>query len=769
MMATPPPTPIPPLKPGEMLFNFQDADIHALVKTMSAITGRNFLIDPRVKGKVTIISSKPVKKEAAYQIFLSAIKAAGFSAIEGPGGVVKIIPEAEAKQGAWLSKDDPKRSDQWITHVVSLQNVSAAQMVQFLRPMMSPHALISPYAPTNTLIITDTAASIRNILQVLEQVDKAGSTEVTVIPLQHASANDIAQLISRIDAGSGAVAPVGGGLPGQSAGLGQTGGDLRFVVIPDSRTNSLLVRGDNPGRIEQLRSLVAKLDVPARLGGNTRVVALRNAEAVKLAEILRGLLAGEARSSATSSAPPPLPLSGSPLGGASAAAQTAATASRAIAPSLIQADEATNSLIISASDADYNNLRGVIDRLDVRRAQVFIEALIAEVSVEKAAQFGIQWAGATPTGSGATAGIINYPTLPGIIGTAVDPTGALGAVAGLTVGFLGKKITLPDGTEVFGLGALARALETKGDVNILSTPNLLMLDNVEAKIVIGQNVPFLTGSYTSTATTGGTVNPFQTIERKDVGLTLKIKPQISEGGGVKMLIAQEVSSVVQSSLTSSQGLTTNKRAIDTTVIADDGNIVVLGGLIEEQVTENVQAVPLLSKLPLLGDFFTFRDRSRKKTNLMVFLRPVIVRSGDDMLGFTQDRYDYMHLRQEKSQMDRHLILPRFAPPTLPEFYQPPPKPVPESREEPGKNAKPPIGTPVTEAPVVAPKPVETPPTAAPETVSPVEPVAPPPPAGPAELLGPPPDNTVAPVEKSGDVMPPDARTGETGQTPPVRP
>ncbi len=756
-----------------MLFNFQDADIHALVKTISAITGRNFLIDPRVKGKVTIISSKPVRKEAAYQIFLSAIKAAGFSAVEGPGGVVKIIPEAEAKQGAWLSKDDPSRSDQWITHVVSLQNVSAAQMVQFLRPMMSPHALISPYSPTNTLIITDTAASIRNILQVLEQVDKAGSTEVTVIPLQHASASDIAQLISRLDAGSGAVVAT---VPGQSVIPGQTSGDLRFVIIPDARTNSLLVRGDNPGRIEQLRSLVAKLDVPARLGGNTRVVALRNAEAVKLAEILRGLMAGEARAATTTTAALPVAtLPGLP----GAAAAPAAAAPRPIAPSLIQADEATNSLIISASDADYNNLRAVIDRLDVRRAQVFIEALIAEVSAEKAAQFGIQWAGATPTGPGATAGIINYPTQPGIIGTVVDPLTALGSAAGLSVGFLGKKVTLPDGTEVFGLGALARALEEKNDLNILSTPNLLTLDNVEAKIVIGQNVPFLTGSFTTTAggtTTTGAVNPFQTIERKDVGLTLKIKPQISEGGGVKMQIAQEVSSVVRTPTAGAADLVTNKRSIDTTVIADDGNIVVLGGLIEEQVTEDVQAVPLLSKLPLLGDFFTFRDRSRKKTNLMVFLRPVIVRSGDDMLGFTQDRYEQMRYHELKSQMDRHLILPRFAPPTMPEFYQPPPKPVPVPKEEPAKDAKLPVVPPVTETPV-APLPVEPSPAVAPEAASPVAPavtpapkeVPPPPTAAPAELLGPPPNETAAPAEKSGDAPPPEAQTGKPAGTPAPHP
>jgi len=336
----------------------------------------------------------------------------------------------------------------------------------------------------------------------------------------------------------------------------------------------------------------------------------------------------------------------------------------------------------------------------------------------------------------------------------------LGQAAGLSVGFLSGKITLPDGTEVFGLGALARALETKGDVNILSTPNLLMLDNVEAKIVIGQNVPFLTGSFTSTAATG-TVNPFQTIERKDVGLVLKIKPQISEGGGVKMQISQEVSSVASAQTAGAQGLVTNKRTIDTTVIADDGHIIVLGGLIEERVSEDVQGIPILSKLPLLGELFTFRNRTKKKTNLMVFLRPVIVRSAEDIAGFTQERYEQMRFHELKSQMDRHLILPRFAPPTLPEFRQPPPKPVPEPKDD-SIVIKPPTDAPALDA---APQPVETvvptPPPATPEP-KPTEPAMPPavapppPPTAPGregdERLGPPSD-TVMPPETPGTAPP----------------
>lgn len=659
-LPSPPAPPTPPLRPGQMLFNFQDADIQAVVKTVSQISGRNFLLDPRVKGKITIISAKPVSANAAYQIFLSALKAQGFAAVEGPGGIVKILPEAEAKQNAPVSSAaQPGGGDRLITQVVVVQHGSATQMVPLLRPLMAPTGLLSVYAPANTLVITDYADNVRRLMQIIEKIDQPGSAEVTIIPLEYASALDMAQLLVRLS--DVAAFPQ----PGQPVAAGQLGGDAgRLSIVPDLRTNSLLVRTDNQGRLGQLRALVAKLDVPARRGGNTRVVYLRNAEAVKLAEILRGLLAGEARAQATS----PGAIGGPVPVGAAARSVTEA--------SLIQPDEASNSLIISAPDAVYNNLRAVIEKLDIRRAQVFVEALIVEVSTDLAAQFGIQWAGAKGQGTGTLGAVQNFPlTGSGIVNIAADPT-SLANTAGLTIGYVGKTIMV-GGQEIVGLGALARALESDSNANVLSTPNLLTLDNAEAKIVVAQNVPFLTGQFAQAAgTAGAAVNPFQTIERKDVGLTLKIKPQISEGEGIKLQIFEEVSDVV-GVVSGAQDIVTNKRSLETTVIVDNGQTVVLGGLIQEKVTEGIQAVPILSSIPFLGELFKFRSRTKTKTNLMVFLRPVIVRSPQDSEGFTAERYEYIRGLQQNLRMDRATLIPRYDNPVLPPLVQPNKKDQPE--------------------------------------------------------------------------------------------
>jgi general secretion pathway protein D len=546
-----------------MMFNFQDADIQAVVKTVSQITGKNFLIDPRVKGKLTIISTQPVSKSAIYQIFLASLKAQGFTAIDSASGLIKLVPLAEAKQSASVTTGTaPRGGEQTITHVVTVEHGTAAQLVPALRPLMAPTSQISVYPPANTLIITDYADNVRNLLHIIDILDQRGAGELAIIPLKHASALDIAEVLVRlypnVTQSTGAPTP-------QAAAAGDAD---RVTIMPDLRTNSLLARAENIGTLNDLRDLVAKLDVPAKVGGNTRVVYLRNAEAIKLAEILRGLLAGEARVQTAAVAVPGRP--------AVAAPRQAGEASQ------IQADEATNSLIISSTDAVFNNLRAVIDKLDVRRAQVFIEALIAEITTDKASQFGFQWAGGDKAGGGAVGAVTNFPASgSGIVGTAINPAGTLSSAGGLSIAFLGEKITLSDGSTVRSLGALARALEEKSITNVLSTPNLLTLDNTEAKIVVGQNVPFLTGSFAQTGISGatGAVNPFQTIERKDVGLTLKIKPQISEGGGVKLQISQEVSSVAQAIGVQAQDLITNKRSIETTVIVDDGNTVVLGGLI----------------------------------------------------------------------------------------------------------------------------------------------------------------------------------------------
>src|SRR5437867_533970 len=541
---------------GEVVLNFQGADLQAVVKAMSQMTGRNMLIDPRVRGQVTIVSARPMSVAAGYQIFLSALKTQGFTAVEGPGDAVRIIPVAEAKAAAPVNEQDgpPRGGEQVVTHVVIGQHVAVAQLQNVLRPLMSPTSQLSVYDPANALIITDYADNVRRLLRIVERIDQPASTDVTVIPVQHASAIDLAELVVRLS-GTGLATP--GAVPGVPPTQIAAGGD-RFSVVPDGRTNSILLRSDNPGRIALLRSLIERLDVPARAIGSTRVIYLKHAEAIKLVEVLRGMLSATAAGAPGQAGAP-----GARPGGA--------------APSLIQADEATNSIVINASDTVYNNLRLVIEQLDVRRAQVYVEALVAEMNADRTDELGVQWAAAGSVGSRAVAGAANFPAAnPSLATTIAAPAAAAvagGGPAGLTVAVLGSTITLPDGTTVRSLGALARALQSKNLGNILSTPNLLTLDNYQAKIVIGQNVPFITGSFASASTITpaagvGAVNPFQTIERKDVGLTLRIKPQISEGSTIRLEIYQEVSSVNTTTRTGASDLITDKRSLETKVVVD---------------------------------------------------------------------------------------------------------------------------------------------------------------------------------------------------------
>jgi len=635
------PNPAAP-RPGEVLLNFQAADIQAVVKAVSQMTGRNFLVDPRVKGQITIISAKPVSNSSAYQIFLSALKAQGFTAVEGVGHT-RIVPTTEAKTGADV-RDVPAGGEHIMTNVVIVQHSSATQLIPLLRPLMSPTSQLSAHEPGNALIITDYAENIRRLLRIIEKIDQPVSTDVTVIALKNASALDLADLVTRLSLpGVGTGGPAA---PAPAAALGSPGD--RFTIVPDLRTNSLLVRADNPGRVHQLRSLIEKLDVPATRGGQTRVVYLRNADAVKLADVLRGLLAGESRSQTAIPAAPT----------ASVAAARTPTAAKGTEASLIQADEATNALIISATDAVYNNLRAVIEKLDVRRTQVYIEALLVEMSTDAARELGVQWA----SGGKNVAAIQNFPGAnPSLVGLAADPLSAAGT-AGLLLGYVGERVTLPDGTIIRSLGALARALESRNLANILSTPNLMTLDNAEAKIVVGQNVPFITGSFAQTGTTGtvtGAVNPFQTIERKDVGLTLKIKPQVSEGGLIKLDIFQEQSSIATQARAGASDLVTNKRSLETKVVVDDGHTIVLGGLIEDIRNDSESRVPLLGDLPLIGGLFRFRETTKKRTNLMVFLRPVIIYGPNDAYATTADRYHYLRgYVRDKGRMD---MMDRFNP------------------------------------------------------------------------------------------------------------
>ena len=659
------------VEPDTVTLNFVNADIEGVVKAVSEITGKNFVLDPRVKGAVNIVSARPMARTLVYEVFLSALRLQGYAAVE-ERGVVKIIPEADAKlhQGRIVGPNERLRvagdrtaGDQIVTQVFTLKYESAAQLLPILRPLIAPANAITVYAASNTLVITDYAGNLQRIGRIIDSIDQPGGTDPVVIPLAHASALDVANMVNRLFAD-----------PAQAA-AGAADTSQRLSVVADTRSNSLVVRSDNPSRITRLRSLVATLDSPTSAAGNLHVVYLKNAEAVKVAETLRAIYLGET-APAAALRPMTLPVTASPAG-APPLALPALSGPQAVAlsPGMIQADPATNSILINAPDAIYNNLRAVIDKLDARRAQVYVEALIAEITADKAAEFGIQWqnlAGAGKTDGGARGfGGTNFGT-PGqnIIGVAANPAGV---ARGLNIGVIKGRVTIPGVGEILNLGLLVRALEIDNNANILSTPTLLTLDNEEARIIIGQNVPFITGQYAlSGAAT--TPTPFQTVERRDVGLTLRVKPQISEGGTVRLQIYQEVSSVAPAAV-STQDIITNKRSLQTEVIVNNGNIVALGGLIQDSVTDTVNAVPILGHIPIIGELFKYRARKKEKINLMIFLRPIIISSPEDLTRITADRYDLMRTNEKSTKMQNSLFIPKYEQPVLPEWKNNPPSPV----------------------------------------------------------------------------------------------
>jgi general secretion pathway protein D len=637
--------------------NFVNADIQSVIKTVGMITNKNFILDPRVNGTINIVSNGPVARDLIYPTLLSALRLQGFAAVE-ENGFTKIVPEADAKLNNSLTNEGKEvrgRGDRIVTQVYQLQYESAAQLLPVLRPLITPNNVIAAYPNNNTLVITDYAENIRRLLKIIAAIDVPAGGEIQTIKLEYASAVDVGNLIARV-------------MP-ETAAPNIPGVAPRVLVSVDPRTNSLLIRSDNPSLVSRIRALVTGMDIPTATAGNIHVVYLRNAEATKLAEVLRGLTSGQPATSPNVPATPAGGQLGQQAGLQAAQQQGAAAASSGgsgAVSSSIQAYAATNSLIIIAPDHVYNSLRHVIDKLDARRAQVFIEALIVEVSSTQAAEFGIQWqylGGAVTNGNSGTTvfGGTNFPKAGSINSVAADPS-SVGA--GLNIGLVRGTIKIL-GNEILNIPALARALEGQVKTNILSTPTLLTLDNEEAKIVVGQNVAFVTGSFTQP--TGGTgTNPFQTFERKDVGLTLKIKPQVSEGGSVKLQISQEVSSVVPSTASSNAGPTTNKRSIDSTVLVDDGQIIVLGGLIQDNVNNNADKVPFLGDIPILGNLFRYDNRTRDKTNLMVFLRPVVLRDAASATALTTDRYDYIRNEQIQIKPDHHFMLPDMPVPVLPE-------------------------------------------------------------------------------------------------------
>jgi len=642
-----------PGKRGEPItLNFTNAEIEAVARTMATLTGRNVVVDPRVKGTITLTTDKPVSPAVAYSQFLAMLRLQGYTVVDA-AGLDKIVPEADAKlQGGAVFDGSLVAGNQIATQIFKLNFENANNLLPVLRPLISPNNTINVNPGNNSLVITDYGDNLRRIAQIIAAMDVSNATDVEVIALKHAIAVDLAPLVLRLLESSGGVAAAPGGAADAS---------FKTTLVAEPRSNTLILRAANPARMALARSLIERLDQPGSqsASGNIYVVYLKNAEATKLAATLRAALSGEARGSSAASTS----ASTAPSTTAGTAASNNTATSQSSTGGQIQADAATNSLIITAPEPQYRQLRAVIDKLDARRAQVYVESLIAEVNADKAAEFGIQWQ--SPLGNNGDGSVGLMGTNFSIGGTNIVNLATQAASGGATLATGGNLAVANRVNGIYVLGFLARYLQANGDGNILSTPNLLTLDNEEAKIVIGQNVPFVTGQFTNTGATANTVNPFQTIERKDVGITLKVKPQISENGTVKLTIFQEVSTIQASTLNSANGPTTNKRSIESNVLVQDGSIVVLGGLLSDEYSGNTEKVPGLGDLPLFGNLFKSETRSRKKTNLMVFLRPVVLRDASASDALTQDRYELMRATQQGAQPPSSVSVPVNAAPVLP--------------------------------------------------------------------------------------------------------
>ena len=674
-LAAPAQPPARKVTTGQINLNFKDAEVDSVIGAFGHLLNKSFVIDPRVRGKISLETPRPVNRAQAFALLKTVLRQQGFAIVD-LGDLYKVVPEADAKLqsgpveiGAASARD----GDEVITQVFQLNHESANNMIPVLRPLVSPNNTITAFPGNNTLIITDYAANLKRLSKVIATLDSPRpAAEVQVVVIKNSIASDIAVAVSKLmDEGNRG----GGGGPGAGSDPSQ-----RVVVMADPRTNSVLIRSANASKLALARSLVEQLDRPANADqANMRVVYLRNAEATKLVEVLQAVLSGESNGSSGSSdssfGSSRSRNSGGSMFGDSGSSSSGLSSSFGDSDSssggglgsqsginrergnqgptsikaggaIIAADPATNSLIITAPEPVYRNIRGVIDQLDSRRAQVYIESLIVEVKADTVSEMGIQWQfGTSRPGQNSVVGGTNFSSGGSNILSVTQNPAALAAAGGLNVGVVRNGVSL-FGQTFLNLGLLARALEAETNSNIRATPNLLTLDNEEARIIIGQNVPFVTGQY---ATTNNTLSsPFQTIERKDVGTMLRVRPQVSEGGTVRMEIAQEISTVADTSQPA--GIITNRRAIDSNVLVDDGQIVVLGGLIEDRVTGGISKVPILGDIPGLGRLFRYDNRQREKTNLLVFLRPVVLRSADQAWDVTANRYDYINQRSQDARM-----------------------------------------------------------------------------------------------------------------------
>jgi len=604
----------------DVTLNFRDMDIKAFIDIISKETGKTFVVDPRVKGKITVVSSEPMDDNQIYDVFLSILSVHGFTAIP-TGSIIKVIPDnlAKSQSSPVLPVDkNAVTGNSLITQIVEIKHISAAQLIPLLRPLIRQQGHLVAYPTNNTLLIYDNANNVNRLLKIIRRIDQPNDEDIEVLVLEHATAIEVARIIS-------------------SLGRQQNTKTQTTNIIADNRTNSVLISGDKATRL-RLRTLVTHLDTPVKNEGNTKVIYLRYAQAKDLVGILKGVSSSMDET----------------VKDKSATEQNQTN---------IQADENTNSLIITATPKILQNIKMVIRQLDIRRAQVLVEAVIAEVSTDMVQELGVQWwlygdKGTRPIGTA------NFDNAGGKISDLASSSyqGSnipnIGIGSSLGIGKFGD-------SGLLNFGLLLQALDSDTDSNVLSTPSLLTLDNQEAEIVVGQNVPFVTGQYNNTGANNNIGNPFQTIQREDVGIKLKVKPQINEGNSVKLDIEQEVSSISPSS--SASDIVTNKRNIKTTVIVEDGNMIVLGGLIDEELQKTTKKVPWLGDMPFIGWLFRSESSKRVKRNLMVFLRPVIVRDAMTENSISSEKYSYMRIKQLEQKLKQSTFTNMEEVPVLPDL------------------------------------------------------------------------------------------------------
>lgn len=603
----------------QITLNFQDVDIRALINTVSEITGRNFIVDPRVKGQVTVVSGSPLNADQIYEVFLAVLTVHNFSAVPS-GGITKIIPNNIVKQEPTPTSYGEARvaSEEQITQVYKLKHASVQELVPILRPLLPPTSHFAAHASSNTLVFTDTRANVRRILDVIGSMDLPDrGSNVRVVFLDHARATDLVTVLSQL-ATNFSVPQGEGGQPSR-----------QVSVQADEATNALIINAPD-SEYQLLQAVVDQLDVERPTQKDIHVMYLEYAKATDLVDILNQVSEGLIETE----------------GGEQAVARRIT----------VQADESANALVIHARPKEFESIETVIKQLDVKRKQVFVEAIIAEVSFNKASDIGIEWQGARSdiTSGGEVTGSTDFSDISG----------------GLTLGFINDFMVNAAGVVVPDLEIILRALRSDSHTNILSTPNLLTLNNAEAEIVVGQEVPFVTGQFTTPVSTGDQqadgVNPFQTIERRDVGLSLKITPQINAGDTITMEVEQEISNVSETRVQGASDLITDERRISATVQVDSGQIVVIGGLIRDDVLDSVEWVPVLGRIPIIGELFKRKSKSAVKTNLMVFLRPKIVEDAASMAESTRRKYDYIRDLSQDSQPGTRSMIHRRKPPVLPE-------------------------------------------------------------------------------------------------------